>query len=77
MAQARGAEPAALASADATWLEKFRLAAEGLEWSDEVVRHEWRLQRRPGSDAWRILDPADACVTTGDEAACRAEFARL
>jgi hypothetical protein len=75
--QAHGAEPVAPASAAATWIEKVRLAAEGLEWSDDVVKHEWRLQRRPGSDAWRILDPADACITTGDEAACRAEFARL
>lgn len=75
--QAHCAEPAAAGSTDATWLDRFRLAAEGLEWSDDVVKHEWRLQRRPGSDAWRILDPTDARMTTGDEEACRAEFARL
>jgi len=75
--QAGATEPAASVSADTTWLEKFRRAAEGLEWSDDVVKHEWRLQRRPGSAAWRILDPSDTCVTTGDEAACRAEFIRL
>lgn len=77
LAQAHGAEPVPADSAAATWLDKFRLAAEGLEWSDDAVKHEWRLQQRPGSDAWRILDPADTCVTTGNEAACRAEFARL
>ena len=76
-AQAAAVEPTATGSADATWLENLRLAAEGLEWSDDVVKHEWRLQRRPGSDAWRILDPADACVAKGDEASCRGEFARL
>ncbi|NBT13541.1 MAG: hypothetical protein EBS56_08175 [Planctomycetia bacterium] len=63
--------------ADATWTERFRLAAEGLEWSDEHVRHDWRLQRRPGSDTWRILDPLEASVVAGDEATCRAEFTRL
>lgn len=62
---------------DAPWSEKFRLAAEGLEWSDETVRHDWRLQHRPGSDAWRVLDPNEACVQEGDEAACRGAFARL
>ena len=77
VAPATGAEPAPAGSTGATWLADLRLAAEGLEWSDEVVRHEWRLQRRPGSDAWRILDPADACVAKGDEATCRAEFTRL
>jgi hypothetical protein len=75
--QAHGVEPVETGSATTAWVDRFRLAAEGLEWSDDVVKHEWRLQRRPGSDAWRVLDPADACLTTGDEAACRAEFARL
>lgn len=74
----RAAEPVAAAAAPPiTWAEQLRLVAEGLEWSDEAVRHDWRLQRRPGSDAWRILDPHEAAVVEGDEAACRAEFARL
>ena len=74
---ARADEPVPVTPADTPWLEKLRLAAEGLAWSDEVVKHEWRLQRRPGGGDWRILDPADACVTMGNEADCRAEFARL
>lgn len=77
VAQATAAEPVPPEPVGGQWIKTLRLAAEGLAWSDELVMHEWRLQRRPGSDAWRILDPADTCVKTGDEAACRAEFAGL
>jgi len=56
---------------DAAWLERLRLSREALEWTDEVVRHDWRLQRRPGTDECRLLDARDRVVCTGDEAACR------
>jgi pimeloyl-ACP methyl ester carboxylesterase len=48
-----------------------------MEWSDELVRHEWRIQRRPGSDAARVLDPADRVVLAGSAAACREKFDSL
>ncbi|MEI6240947.1 MAG: hypothetical protein WCR51_11190 [Planctomycetia bacterium] len=70
------AEPAP-SNGDAAWLTKLTLAADGLAWSDELVRHDWRLQRRPDTDDWRILDPHETCVHEGSEAACRGEFARL
>jgi alpha-beta hydrolase superfamily lysophospholipase len=57
---------------DAAWLERLRQASEALEWTDEVVRHDWRLQRRPGSNECRLLDARDRVVCTGDDAACRA-----
>jgi alpha-beta hydrolase superfamily lysophospholipase len=56
---------------DAAWLERLRLSREALEWTDELVRHDWRLQRRPGTDECRLLDARDRVVCTGDEAACR------
>lgn len=65
------------ATQDAAWLRKLSLAADGLAWSDELVRHDWRLQRCPGTDDWRILDPHETCMHEGSEADCRGEFARL
>ena len=62
------APPAAAAvdreQGDTNWSERLRRAAEAMEWSDERVRHEWRIQRRPGSDAARVLDPADRVIHT-------------
>ena len=57
----QAAEPAP-PGRDAAWLTKLTLAADGLAWSDELVRHDWRLQRSPGTDDWRILDPHETCV---------------
>ncbi len=59
------------------WVERMRRAAEAMEWSDELVRHEWRIQRRPGSDAARVLDPGDRVVHSGSAAACREHFDSL
>jgi hypothetical protein len=58
-------------------VEAVRRAAEALEWSDEVIRHDWRIQRRPGSEACRILDPTEQIVTSGTPAECRARFEAL
>lgn len=68
-------EPAG--GADAAWAARLRQRAEALEWSDEVVRHDWRLQRRPADGSCRILDPRDSCVHEGTREECIAEFARL
>ncbi|RLS51089.1 MAG: hypothetical protein DWH87_00750 [Planctomycetota bacterium] len=62
---------------DNTWSERLRRAAEAMEWSDERVRHEWRIQRRPGSDAARVLDPADRVIHAGSAAACLEHFQSL
>ena len=65
------------------WIEGlvsgFRAAAEGLEWSDERVVGDWRVQRRAGDPAaeGRILDADDRVVCTGDLADCLTRFERL
>jgi len=74
--------PSAAAAADreqgdTNWSGRLRRAAEAMEWSDERVRHEWRIQRRPGSDAARVLDPADRVIHTGSSASCREHFQAL
>jgi len=56
---------------DAALVDRVRRAREALEWTDEAVRHDWRLQRRPGTDECRLLDPRERVVCTGDDAACR------
>ena len=75
---------ASLAHADApsgpggdTWLVAFQRSREALEWTDAVVRHDWRLQRRTGEEGCRILDPRDGTVRAGTEAECRQAFAAL
>jgi hypothetical protein len=56
-----------------------RAAAEGLEWSDERVVGDWRLQRRAGDEdvVARILDPTDQVIETGSLQTCLAQFSRL
>jgi len=69
--------------ASGSWIDSLfdgmRAAAEGLEWSDERVVGDWRLQRRAGAaDAEaRILDPAERVVEAGSPEACRARFERF
>lgn len=75
--RACAAEPVATTDTEATWLGKFHRAAEAFEWSDDLVSHDWRLQRRPGTDVCRILDPEETCILEADREACHAEFARL
>lgn len=78
---ASAAEPAPVpedvARRDAALVEVLRRSREALEWTDEIVRHDWRLQRRPGTDACRVLDPDDEVVCAGTGDACRATFERL
>ncbi|MGB8854830.1 MAG: hypothetical protein WCC69_14850 [Pirellulales bacterium] len=66
---------------DATWIEQLRRSREALEWTDELVRHEWRLQHRPQvlprGDACRILDPDDRVVCEGTRGECEAALAAL
>jgi len=60
-------------------LDGVRAATEGLEWSDERVVGDWRVQRRVGDAAsrGRILNPADEVVAEGSVADCLATFDRL
>jgi len=60
---------------DAAVLAAFLRSREALTWTDEEVRHEWRLQRRPGTDACRLLDPADRVIREGTAADCRTALA--
>jgi len=62
---------------DADWLRSLRLSADALQWSDEAIRHDWRLQHRPGADACRILDPHDEVVREGTHEECAAAFAAM
>ena len=32
------------AGRDATWLTKLHRSQEAVEWSDVIVRHDWRIQ---------------------------------
>lgn len=66
-----------VAADEVTWLERLRLSADALHWSDELVRDDWRLQRRPGTDECRILDPRESVVCEGNGDHCRHTFATL
>lgn len=67
--------PGQISAAD--WLGAARQAAEALQWTDERVRHDWRLQHRPGTGAARILDPLDRTVREGPREECLETFAAL
>ena len=73
---AKTVEPPA-APTDAEWVKILRRSADALQWSDEVIRHDWRLQRRPGADVCRILDPRDEVVQEGSRQACLDALATL
>lgn len=66
-----------LKTGDAAWMESLRRSAEALQWSDEAILHDWRLQRRPGTDECRILDPQDRVVRSGTGDECAGAFAAL
>ena len=71
----RGEE--ATAVQEGAWIESWRRSADALRWSDEAIRHDWRLQRRPGTDECRILDSRDRVVRSGAADECRTAFAAL
>jgi hypothetical protein len=60
-----------------SWLDRLRRSREALEWTDELVRHDWRVQRRVADDSCRLLDPRDRVVHRGTADACRAAFTAL
>jgi pimeloyl-ACP methyl ester carboxylesterase len=60
-----------------SWLAAFRRSQEALEWTDAIIRHDWRLQRHTGGEGCRILDPRDGTVRLGTEEECRTAFAAL
>lgn len=77
---ARAAEPIpadGVAARDAAWLESLRRSREALEWTDALVRHDWRLQRHAAGAEWRIVDPRERTVLRGTADECRRRFARL
>ena len=76
-ARADDAADAAALRRDAALLDAFRRSREALEWTDEEVRHDWRLQRRPGTETCRVLDPADGVVREGTAAECRDALAAV
>jgi hypothetical protein len=69
---ARGSDRPRPAVEGQEWLAGFRAAADAIEWSDQRVEHDWRLQRRAKSDDWRLLDPRDRVVASGSGEECRA-----
>ena len=62
---------------DAAWVEKMRRSRESLEWTDGIVRHDWRLQDHHDGEASRILDPDDRVFHAGTADECRQVFAKL
>lgn len=58
----------------ADWMASLRRVTDAMEWSDELVHHDWRVQRRPGSDSCRVLDPGDICLHEGTQADCLKAF---
>ena len=75
--QAPAVATASSPRSDTDWTVLLRRSAEALLWTDELVRHDWRLQRRPGTDACRLLDPHDAVVVEGTRQSCLDTLARL
>jgi pimeloyl-ACP methyl ester carboxylesterase len=74
-AKATSETPAA--TSDADWIKILRRSSDSLQWSDDIIRHDWRLQRRPGVDACRILDPRDELVQEGSREVCLEALATL
>ena len=62
---------------DAALVDLLRRGRESLEWTDEAVHHDWRLQRRPGTRDCRVLDPEDRVVCAGTDADCARTFVGL
>lgn len=62
---------------DIAWLERLRRSREALEWTDEAIHQDWRLQHRHGTADWRLLDPADHIRRAGTMADCRRAFEEL
>ncbi|MEI6256285.1 MAG: hypothetical protein WCQ77_06545 [Planctomycetota bacterium] len=67
----------AVATTGADWLAAIRRSADALQWTDEIIRHDWRLQHRPGTESCRILDPRDQVVHEGLREECLAAFEKF
>lgn len=63
------AEPAGARAPD-DWSRRLLRLAEAMEWTDQCVRHDWRVQTRAGSDGARLLDPSERTVCTGSVEEC-------
>ena len=64
-------------SGDSAWIVSLHKTADSMEWSDQLVRHEWRLQQRPNSFDCRILDDRDCVVREGTRDICLEAFTAL
>ena len=64
-------------SGDSAWIVSLHKTADSMEWSDQLVRHEWRLQQRPNSLDCRILDDRDCVVREGTRDICLEAFTAL
>ena len=43
-------------------------------WADEVVFHDWRIQRNVITQHYRLLDGDDVRIKSGTHASCQARF---
>lgn len=68
----RSEPPETAPPAGGGWFAAWRRHQEALTWTDEAVRHDWRLQRREGTPVCRLLDPRDGVVREGTAEECRA-----
>lgn len=59
------------------WSRRLIRLAEAMEWTDQIVRHDWRVQSRAGSGAARLLDPAERTVCTGNVEECLGRLEKL
>ncbi len=60
-----------------SWLKSLRSSADSLRWSDEAIQHGWRLQRQPGTENYRVLDPKENTLCSGDADECHEAFVDL
>jgi hypothetical protein len=84
----RAEEPGAAGPTASGWFDAWRRHREALTWTDEAVRHDWRLQRREGTAAvsasggspaaaCRLLDPRDGVIREGTAEECQAALEAL
>ncbi|MEI6162929.1 MAG: hypothetical protein WCR23_00960 [Planctomycetota bacterium] len=64
----------AVGSQETSWLSSLKGMSDAIEWSDQLVCHDWRLQSKPFTDSWRLLDPENQCCIEGSRDDCMAFF---
>ncbi len=61
----------------AFWMRELQEGRDALEWSDQRVDHDWRLQAHSDGMRWRLLNDADQVVVQGGRADCETTYERL